>query len=91
MENNSQTKAVATRPVDQLKKVVNAETVQQQFKNALGDHKDAFVASLIERITWHPSKYWFFWMSHARISLNMASSLKTTLCVPFTLSSITAT
>ncbi len=51
MENNTQTKAVATRPVDQLKKVVNAETVQQQFKNALGDHKDAFVASLIELYT----------------------------------------
>lgn len=51
MENNAQSKAVATRPVDQLKKVVNAETVQLQFKNALGDHKDAFVASLIELYT----------------------------------------
>lgn len=26
----------------------NAESVQQQFKNALGEHKDAFVASLID-------------------------------------------
>ena len=32
----------------QLAAVLKAESVQQQFKNALGEHKDAFVASLID-------------------------------------------
>lgn len=50
MENNTPTKAVA-KPVDQLKSVIRAESVQQQFKNALGEHKDAFVASLVELYT----------------------------------------
>lgn len=45
--------AVATqpKPVDMLKAVINAPSVQDQFKNALGDHKDAFVASLIDLYT----------------------------------------
>ena len=45
--------AVATqqKPVDLLKAVINAPSVQDQFKNALGDHKDAFVASLIDLYT----------------------------------------
>lgn len=49
MDNNTQ--AVATqqpKPLDALKKTVNAASVQEQFKNALGNHKDAFVASLID-------------------------------------------
>ncbi len=51
---NTQTQAVAQqqrKPIDIMKSVVKAESVQQQFKNALGDHKDAFVASLIELYT----------------------------------------
>lgn len=32
----------------QFAAVLKADSVQQQFKNALGDHKDAFVASLID-------------------------------------------
>lgn len=32
----------------QFAAVLKAESVQEQFKNALGDHKDAFVASLID-------------------------------------------
>ena len=32
----------------QFAAVLKAESVQQQFKNALGEHKDAFVASLID-------------------------------------------
>ena len=49
-----QTQAVAqkqARPVDMLKTMINADSVQQQFRNALGNHKDAFVASLIDLYT----------------------------------------
>lgn len=35
----------------QFAAVLRAESVQQQFKNALGEHKDAFVASLIDLYT----------------------------------------
>lgn len=53
MENNPNT-AVAQqqpKPVDLLKSVIKAESVQQQFQNALGKHKDEFVASLIDLYT----------------------------------------
>lgn len=43
--------AKTPRPIDMLKYVVNAQSVQDQFKNALGEHKDAFVASLIDLYT----------------------------------------
>jgi len=52
MENR--TTAVApqtTRPVDILKSVIRAESIQEQFRNALGAHKDEFVASLIDLYT----------------------------------------
>jgi recombinase, phage recT family len=39
------------RPIDMLKSIVSAPSVQDQFKNALGEHKDAFVASLIDLYT----------------------------------------
>lgn len=39
------------RPIDLFKSVINAPSVQTQFNNALGDHKDAFVASLIDLFT----------------------------------------
>lgn len=39
------------RPVDLLKATINAPSVQEQFKNALGEHKDTFVASLIDLYT----------------------------------------
>lgn len=59
MENNKQTQAQAVaqqqpKPVDILKSVINAESVQQQFQNALGKHKDEFVASLIDLYTGDP-------------------------------------
>ena len=44
MANNQLQKSTSA----QLAAVLNAESVQQQFKNALGEHKDAFVASLID-------------------------------------------
>jgi recombination protein RecT len=52
-ENQAATSAVAKqqKPVDMLKTVINAPSVQDQFKNALGEHKDAFVASLIDLYT----------------------------------------
>ena len=56
MENNPNT-AVAQqqpKPVDLLKSVIRAESVQQQFQNALGKHKDEFVASLIDLYTGDP-------------------------------------
>lgn len=39
------------RPVDILKNILSAPSVQAQFKNALGEHKDTFVASLVELYT----------------------------------------
>lgn len=39
------------RPIDLFKSVINASSVQEQFSNALGAHKDAFVASLIDVFT----------------------------------------
>lgn len=39
------------RPIDLMKSYINAPSVQEQFNNALGDHKDAFVASLIDLFT----------------------------------------
>ena len=38
----------STKPVDILKTIVKADSVQEQFANAMGAHKDAFVASLID-------------------------------------------
>lgn len=39
------------KPIDMLKMMIDAPTVQAQFKNALGEHKDAFMASLIDLFT----------------------------------------
>lgn len=39
------------RPIDLFKSVINAPSVQTQFNNAIGEHKDAFVASLIDLFT----------------------------------------
>lgn len=39
------------RPTDIMKSVINATSVQEQFQNALGEHKDSFVASLIDLFT----------------------------------------
>lgn len=58
MENNTQSQAVAKqqpKPVDILKSVINAESVQEQFKNALGNNKNEFVASLIDLFTGDPN------------------------------------
>lgn len=56
MQNNqnqvatTQQGAVAKQPrqIDVLKSVLNTPSVQEQFTNALKDHKDAFVASIID-------------------------------------------
>ena len=45
---NNQAIVKQERPVDLLKTTINAPSVQEQFKNALGEHKDTFVASLID-------------------------------------------
>lgn len=39
---------VMVNPVSKLKAVLNAESVQQQFKNALKENADGFVASIID-------------------------------------------
>lgn len=44
-------KTTAVAPITVLKSVLDAPSVQAQFKNALGEHKDAFVASLIDLFT----------------------------------------
>ncbi|KDR51727.1 recombinase RecT [Hoylesella loescheii] len=36
------------KPVDVLKSIIAAPSIEAQFKNALGEHKDTFVASLID-------------------------------------------
>ena len=46
MENQVQKKQPTA--IDLMKTFINAPSVQEQFKNALGAHKDAFVASLID-------------------------------------------
>ena len=45
-----QSTAMAKQPrqIDVLKSVLNAPSVQEQFSNALKEHKDAFVASIID-------------------------------------------
>lgn len=40
-----------SRPVDVLKSMLKAEIVQEQFTNALGKHRDAFIASVIDLYT----------------------------------------
>mgnify|MGYP002623777048 CR=1 FL=1 len=37
-----------TRPIDRLKTMLSAPSVQEQFGNALSEHKDLFIASLVE-------------------------------------------
>lgn len=36
------------RPIDRLKSILNADSVQEQFKNVLGENAGAFVASVID-------------------------------------------
>ena len=48
---NNQAIVKQERPVDLLKTTITAPSVQEQFKNALGEHKDTFVASLIDLYT----------------------------------------
>ncbi|MHB9144675.1 MAG: recombinase RecT [Symbiobacteriia bacterium] len=45
---NTTETAVATRPIDRLKKVLSAESVQEQFRNVLAENSGAFVASIID-------------------------------------------
>lgn len=42
------TQAQAPKKVDVLKGIINAPSIQEQFRNALSENKDAFVASLID-------------------------------------------
>ena len=44
----SNTTTIQKRPVDRLKSVLAADTVREQFQNAMGKHSDLFVASLID-------------------------------------------
>lgn len=39
------------RPIDKLKKVLNADSIQMQFQNALGKHSDIFTASVVDLFT----------------------------------------
>lgn len=51
MAQTSKKKDVEAKPVNILKAMLNAPTVQEQFKNALGNNKDMFVASLVDLYT----------------------------------------
>lgn len=42
---------IATRPIDKMKAMLNAPSVQEQFKNALAESAQLFMASLIELYT----------------------------------------
>lgn len=48
MQQRGATPAAAGGAMAAFKSVISAPSVQAQFKNALGEHKDAFVASLID-------------------------------------------
>lgn len=50
-ENQTNKPVVQSKPIDMLKTVISADSVQLQFKNALGEHKDTFIASLIDLYT----------------------------------------
>lgn len=39
------------KPIDKFKSVIDAPSVQTQFQNAMGQHKEAFIASLIDLYT----------------------------------------
>lgn len=43
-----QSKSVTVRPIDKLKSILSADSVQEQFKNALGANSSSFVASVID-------------------------------------------
>lgn len=47
-QTQNQNQQVAKRGIDRLKAVLYTPSVQQQFENALREHKDAFVASVID-------------------------------------------
>ena len=42
------TSKALVKPVEKLKMIINSDSVNQQFKNAMGKHADLFVASLID-------------------------------------------
>lgn len=44
----AKTKEITTRPMDKLKAVLSAGSVQEQFKNALAENSGLFIASLID-------------------------------------------
>ena len=48
---NEVTTTKQSRPIDLLKNALNAPSVQEQFRNALGENKDLFVASIIDVYT----------------------------------------
>lgn len=47
-------KTIQARPVDILKKNLNENSIQEQFKNALGANSSAFIASVIDLYTGDP-------------------------------------
>lgn len=53
IQTNNPGNAVAKpqRPVDLLKSMLNEESVKEQFSNALGKHRDVFIASVIDLYT----------------------------------------
>lgn len=62
--------SIQEKPIDILKGYISAPSVQAQFMNALGDHKDAFVASLIDLFT--GDKY----LQNCKPSLIIAEALR---------------
>lgn len=45
---NNEIQKANAKPLDMLKSIIKADSVQEQFANAMGAHKDTFVASLID-------------------------------------------
>lgn len=79
-----------SRPVDRLKKVLNADSIQTQFQNALGEHSDIFTASVIELFANNkglqvcdPSLIVIEALKAATLNLPINSSLNYAYIVPF--------
>jgi len=48
MTTPKETTAIAKRPIDKLKVMLNEDSIREQFRNALRDNADMFVASIID-------------------------------------------
>lgn len=79
-----------SQPVDRLKKILNADSIQTQFQNALGKHSDIFTASVVELFANNkglqvcdPSLIVIEALKAATLNLPINSSLNYAYIIPF--------